>query len=71
MEPNPRPAPPSPIRPDRPGPEGGEADPTADAPATIRAARLALIREQIAAGAYDTPDRLDAALDGLLSDLLD
>jgi hypothetical protein len=38
---------------------------------SVRAARLELIREQIADGTYDTPDRLDAALDGLLADLLD
>ncbi|MEM9700815.1 MAG: hypothetical protein AAF907_00055 [Planctomycetota bacterium] len=62
-------------------PQGGSADPPADAAAgddptskeakSIRAARLELIREQIAAGLYDDPDRLDAALDGLLADLTD
>ncbi|MFH5805725.1 hypothetical protein [Alienimonas sp. DA493] len=56
---------PSPVAP--PG-DGGEA---AGDPKSVRAARLELIREQIASGAYDTPDRLDAALDGLLADLLD
>ena len=71
MEPNPRPAPRSSDRPDPPAPADGSDDASQDAPASIRAARLALIREQIAAGAYDTPDRLDAALGGLLSDLLD
>ena len=44
----------------------------ADAPADpLRAARLEAIREQVAAGTYDTPERFDAALDGLLADLLD
>ena len=41
----------------------------ADAPDPLRAARLAKIRAQIAAGTYDTADRLDAALDSLLADL--
>ncbi|QDT17868.1 flagellar biosynthesis anti-sigma factor FlgM [Alienimonas californiensis] len=53
--------------PSSPAAEGGSRDEAR----TLRAARLELIREQIATGAYDTPDRLDAALDGLLADLLD
>ena len=61
--------------PDRPAPPptaAGDADAAADAPDDPRrAARLKSIRDQIAAGAYDTPDRFDAALDGLLADLLD
>ena len=43
--------------------------PPADAPDPLRAARIAAIRDQIAAGTYDTDDRFDAALDGLLADL--
>ena len=34
-----------------------------------RAARLAEIRRQIAAGTYETPERLSAAVDALLEDL--
>ena len=78
MEPPPRPAPPPAPDPDPERRRGEDASASDDAPAagdadarTVRAARLALIREQIAAGVYDTPDRLDAALDGLLADLQD
>ena len=61
--------------PDRPAdPSSRSAPPPATAPESVdprRAARLEAIREQIAAGSYDTPDRFEAALDGLLVDLLD
>ncbi|MBI2826395.1 MAG: hypothetical protein HYX69_17095 [Planctomycetia bacterium] len=36
-----------------------------------RAAHLAEIRRQIAAGTYETPERLSAAVDALLEDLED
>jgi anti-sigma28 factor (negative regulator of flagellin synthesis) len=36
----------------------------------IRADKVAEIRKQIEAGTYDTDDKLDAALDPLLDDLL-
>ncbi len=78
MEPPPRPADADPPDPDLPEPHDAGTSgalPSADAPGgdekSLRSARLALIREQIAAGAYDSPHRLDAALDGLLADLLD
>ena len=61
MEPPERPAPPR-------SPPAPEPDPPAVSP---RAERLRRIRERIAAGTYDTPDRLDAALEGLLADLAD
>ena len=61
--------------PDRPAdPSSRSGPPPATAPVSVdqrRAVRLKAIREQIAAGTYDTPDRFDAALDGLLADLLD
>ena len=64
--------------PDRPAGRVGRPPPVSDeAPADAppadppRAARLRAIREQVAAGTYDSPGRLDAALDGLLADLLD
>ena len=60
--------------PNRPAPRPpAETDAAAaDDPADpLRAARLKAIREQVAAGTYDTPERFDAALDGLLADLLD
>ena len=60
--------------PDRPAdpPPRPEPPPAAIRPAEPRReARLKAIREQIVAGTYDTPDRFDAALDGLLADLLD
>jgi len=33
-----------------------------------RAARIARIKRQIAAGTYETPDRIDAAVESMLSD---
>ena len=39
--------------------EGGE----------IRADLVARVRSEIAAGTYETPDKLDAALDGLLNEI--
>jgi len=84
MEPPPRPSPqpdpdpaaedsaavdPSAV--DRPTVDRSEDSPSPDGGKSVRAARLELIREQIAAGVYDTPERLDAALDGLLADLQD
>ena len=39
----------------------------ADAP--IRTELIARLREEIASGAYETPDKLDAALDRLLDEL--
>ena len=63
MEPLDRPAPRVPAEID---------DAAADGPADpSRAARLEAICEQVAAGTYDTSERFDAALDGLLADLLD
>lgn len=35
----------------------------------IRADLVARVRNEIAAGTYETPDKLDAALDGLLNEL--
>ena len=74
--------PPAPPRPAPPAADRGadevtfspEAHAAAAGPGTpdpLRAARLKAIRESVAAGTYDTPDRLDAALDGLLADLTD
>ena len=63
MDPLPRPA-------DRP-PAANAGATAPDEPADpARAARLAEVRRQIAAGTYDTPGRFDAALDGLLADVL-
>ena len=73
-----RPAPATPRAPAAPVPPpdvpvdevnlSGEAA-AAGGPDPLRAARLAGIREQIAAGTYETGDKLDAALDRLLADL--
>ena len=45
-----------------------EAQQAASAP-DIRADRVAAIRAQIAAGTYETPEKLDAALDRLLDEI--
>ena len=71
MEPHARPDPPQRSAAEAGGDVPEREDAAADGERSIRAARLALIREQVAAGLYDTPDRLDAALDGLLADLHD
>ena len=64
----------SPDRTDAPAataPRPGGADrPPGPPPDPARAARLRAIRAEVAAGTYDRPDRLDAALEGLLADLL-
>ena len=36
-----------------------------------RSARLAQIREQVAAGSYETPDKLDLAVERLLQAIVD
>ena len=38
---------------------------------SVRAARLAKIRQEIADGTYETPERLSATVDALLADLED
>jgi len=40
--------------------------PSRPAPPTIRFGRIARIRSELALGVYETPEKLDAALDALL-----
>ncbi len=47
----------------------GEAASLAAESGDIRSDLVARVRSEIAAGTYETPDKLDAALDGLLNEL--
>ena len=47
----------------------GEAAAQAAEGGDIRADLVARVRSEIAAGTYETPEKLDAALDGLLNEL--
>lgn len=47
----------------------GETSPASRGKSDVRGALVSSIRELIAQGAYDTPDRLDAATEALLASL--
>lgn len=49
--------------------EAAEARAAAKADGSIRADKVASLRQQIADGSYDTPERLDAAVDRLLDQI--